>query len=409
MQTPPPRPLYKSVLAALVLLGGAGSSAIAHAQTAAPVPPAAPSPVSGGGQNEAVAGGLLCSGDTVNILVAGEASMSGSQRIAADGTVTLPLAGQIKVVGDTSSAASAKIAGVIKTKKLIRSPQVSVFFVARAERTVFISGALTTQGRMVITDTTTLNEIVEPAGILPTANLKRVTIVRGDKKMVVNYAAYRTGNDAPESPNNPHLADGDKIYVQAQTQAAGGVKINGEVKNPQVIPLTDGMTLMQAIQQAGGVSDFANRDAVSIVRGGKDIAVSFKQIQEGQKDKDLPLLDKDEIFVRRREKPPVYYVNGGVTNRNTFPLVGTVTLSDAIAAAGGVLDQVNKKKIVVQHKTAGGQVVARVYDLTQSADASAVIQPEDIVAVPYPTEKQPKRDPLSLLGAAGTLLLFFRH
>lgn len=353
--------------------------------------------------------GPIRKGDVLSILVDGEPTLSGQQRVSSDGYVTLPLAGSTRMIGLTPGNASESVATLFKKKSLLRNPQVIVTIIGRPERTAFIAGALDKQGRITLGEDTHLDEIVEPAGIMPTSDLSRVIITRGDKRIQIDYQAYRTGNGNPDSGNNPRIEDGDKIYIRARVQVAGTIKVNGEVKSPLITGLTTGMTVVQAIQQAGGVTDLADRDKVTVMRSGKEISVSFKLIQEGQTDKDIALQDKDEIFVRRLEKPKMFYVNGGVVTRAAFTLTSRVTLSDAIASAGGVLDGVNTKKITVQHKDENGGVTTKTYDLKKTADASTVVEAEDIIAVPYPPERQPKKDIMNYLGPLGTILLFLRR
>jgi polysaccharide export outer membrane protein len=344
--------------------------------------------------------------DVVSVQVAGELSLSGPQRVTSDGTVTLPLAGVVKVAGMMPDDAARSIAAILKKKELLRHPEVVLTIVARPEKTIFVAGAVEKQGRSILSDNAHLDEYLEPAGILPTSDLSKVVITRGDQKIVVDYQAYRTGNDTPDGANNPLLQNGDKIYVRARVQVAGTIKVNGEVKSPLTTGLTTGLTVVQAVQQAGGVTDTADRDQILVLREGKEIIVPLKQIQEGQTSKDIVLQDKDEVFVRRLEKPKMFVVNGGVAHSSAFPLVGKVTLSDAIALAGGALQRVDLKKVTLQRKNEAGEIAMTTYDLTKPAQASLLIQNEDVIGVPHPS--QPKQGVMGALQSVGSLtsLLF---
>lgn len=453
-----------------VLLGGGAGGALAQT-----TPPA-----QGGGGVEPY-NGAIRKNDVVNVQIAGEPTLSGLFRVGMDDAITLPLVGSLKVAGLLPTAAADLIAGLYKKKQLLVDPQVVVSIVGRPEKTVFVSGALDRQGRVVINEKTRLDEVLEPAGVTANADLSKVVITRGETKISVDYLVYRSGKDTPDGKNNPILEDGDKIYIRARIQLSGtikiggevrtpqttaltngltlsqaiqqsggvtefadrdkvtlsrdgkdiivaykaiqegqtskdiplqdkdeifvprlmlgSVKVNGEVRSPQTAVLTKGMTLAQAIQMAGGVTEFADRDRVTISRDGKEILVPYKAIQEGQTSKDLPLQDKDEIFVRRLEKPKVFHVTGGVVRANTFPISDNVTLSDAIAMSGGVQDGVDLKKIKVLRKTEKGEIVTRVYNLTLPEDLAAPVQAEDSISVPYPPMKKPKPDLFTILGA----------
>lgn len=80
--------------------------------------------------------------------------------------------------------------------------------------------------------------------------------------------------------------------------------IRGEVNRPSAFVLERGMTVMRAVAVAGGLTQFANRKEVQLVRsheGGalENIAVNLKAIEDG-KTADVALLADDVIIVPRR-------------------------------------------------------------------------------------------------------------
>lgn len=373
--------------------------------TPVPVTPTPPPPTSISPATADPLIGPIRKNDIISVQVAEEPTLSGQFRVTSEGKVGLPLAGQISLIGQMPSEAADAITGVYKKKNLLRNPQVVVTIIGRPERTIFVAGALEKQGRIILADKTHLDEVLEPSGVSAVSDLGHVVITRGEQKITVDYLAYRTGNDTPDGANNPLLEDGDKVYVRARVQVAGTIKINGEVKSPQTAPFTEKLTASQAVQQAGGVTEFADRDRIVVSRNGKEIPVPYKAIQEGQTDKDIPLQDKDEIFVRRVEVPKIYRVNGGVTNRNSFPITSDTTLSDAIAAAGGFVDGVDQKKITIERKNDKGQVV--VQKVSYAQDLSSKIQPDDVINVPYPAQRKSKPDFFQIFGPAVTLYGLF--
>lgn len=74
--------------------------------------------------------------------------------------------------------------------------------------------------------------------------------------------------------------------------------IEGEIKQPGRIQLVSGMTLMQAIAQAGGYTDFAKRTDVRIVRQGRTIQCNGKEIAENP-DRDVRIEPGDRVIVAR--------------------------------------------------------------------------------------------------------------
>jgi polysaccharide export outer membrane protein len=80
--------------------------------------------------------------------------------------------------------------------------------------------------------------------------------------------------------------------------------IRGEVSRPGPYFLENGMTVLKAISVASGLTPFANRRQVSVLRSGKGgvqekIVINIKSIEDG-KSPDIPLKPEDTIIVPRR-------------------------------------------------------------------------------------------------------------
>ncbi len=98
------------------------------------------------------------------------------------------------------------------------------------------------------------------------------------------------------------LAD-PSVVVQVKEFASRQVTLLGQVAKPGSFPLLPGMTLIQAISQAGGLSAVANSDHVNLTRkvpnGKQTIVVSVGDIIDG-KMPDIPLQAGDQIYVHER-------------------------------------------------------------------------------------------------------------
>jgi polysaccharide export outer membrane protein len=75
----------------------------------------------------------------------------------------------------------------------------------------------------------------------------------------------------------------------------------GEVAKPAPVEMTPDMTLLEAISSAGGLTEFANKKKIYILRNesGKrvKIPVHYKQALAGNLGLDLPLKPGDTIVV----------------------------------------------------------------------------------------------------------------
>jgi polysaccharide export outer membrane protein len=100
-------------------------------------------------------------------------------------------------------------------------------------------------------------------------------------------------------------------------------------------------------------------------------------------------------------------VNGSVDSPGVFPVLGEVTLMQAIALAKGVQETANKRNIVVL-RTVDGRSMAAGFDLAAietGAVADPVIYPGDTIIVDTDRARRLVRD----LSAAGGLFGVFRY
>jgi polysaccharide export outer membrane protein len=93
------------------------------------------------------------------------------------------------------------------------------------------------------------------------------------------------------------------VIVSVKEYNSKRVTVLGEVKKPGSFALRPGMTLVQAISDAGGLSAIANGDRVNLTRKEKGsastVVLSFDSITSG-KSPDIPLQAGDQIFVNER-------------------------------------------------------------------------------------------------------------
>jgi len=104
------------------------------------------------------------------------------------------------------------------------------------------------------------------------------------------------------------LVEGDvlrdpSVAVDIKEYNSKRVVVLGQVQKPGSFPLTPGFTLIQAISQAGGFNNIANRDRVNLTRKNgpqaRTIILSVDAITDGSLP-DIPLQSGDTIFVTER-------------------------------------------------------------------------------------------------------------
>ncbi len=87
--------------------------------------------------------------------------------------------------------------------------------------------------------------------------------------------------------------------ITISTQGMGRfVNVGGEVKSPSRVNFTPDLTLMSAINAAGGPTEFANTRKVRLIRGKEVMIIDTKKILSNPA-LDVPVKPGDQIFVEQ--------------------------------------------------------------------------------------------------------------
>jgi polysaccharide export outer membrane protein len=159
------------------------------------------------------------------------------------------------------------------------------------------------------------------------------------------------------------LADGyfrnPQVTVGVENYRSQRVFVMGEVRNPGPVPLTGGMTLIEALARAGSTLPSASgevaivhaKDAKTPIPSGSDKdpdiqRASIRDLESGSMKQNIALRDGDTVFVPRAES---IYVFGQVRTPGAYALVQTdTTVLQALSLAGGVTENgaMNRVKVI---------------------------------------------------------------
>jgi polysaccharide biosynthesis/export protein len=223
-------------------------------------------------------------------------------RVSEEGRITLPLLGQVGVGDLTKFEVEKKLAG-LAGEKIVLKPQVTVHILEYLSRRVSVVGAVEKPGPFELLGRRTVLSVLSEAGGL--------TRDAGDEIIVIRQlpggesAPIRISIDGLFIKGDPKLnlvlEPGDVINVPIDKAVL--IYVFGQVKNPGALQVKRSSlpTLTQAIAQAGGFTDRANKKKVQIRRkddSGKEfeISVNVKSILKG-KIKDIPLQVNDTVYV----------------------------------------------------------------------------------------------------------------
>lgn len=214
--------------------------------------------------------------DVLHIEVFGENDLSGDFTVSQDGTIKNILLGDVTVQGLTTSQAEALLTEELGRDYLV-DPKVSVSIKEFKSHKVYVLGEIDKPGTYALTTKSSLLDILLKAGG-PTSNAgDNVSILRSADGTLTHIRVDITKLfiEGDLSQNIP-IKDGDIIYVARQekgniTSRFFEKRLNvfyvvGEVKSPGSYELQEGYTVLNAVLQAGGFTDYAKKNGVMLVR-----------------------------------------------------------------------------------------------------------------------------------------------
>lgn len=219
----------------------------------------------------------LGSGDSISVHVYGQSDMDGIVAVAEDGTISLPLIGSVNVIGLSPIEAARRVEEELKNRQVLVDPQVTIAVVQSHSQRVSVLGEVHTPGRYPIDASTTLIDLLAQAGGITPLGANFVYVLRPDTAgHTSRYKVDLKGiaNDKDALPMQT-LQGGDSVYVPQAEQ----FYIYGEVGTPGMYRLEPGMTVVEAIARAGGVTARGSERRLEIkrtIKGGKTQKLSGK-------------------------------------------------------------------------------------------------------------------------------------
>ena len=240
-------------------------------------------------------------GDVIDVEAFQEDEISGEFSVEASGAITFPLLGAVPVAGMTPAEIAARLEELLE-KDYYVDVQLKVAVEVFASQPVTLLGEVNSPGTYYLEGPTTLTEMLAKAGGLkssagPVLELRRTARGEGEglpDPMIFETSKLSTG----EVGRDVIVRAGDVLYVSPKKIYF----ITGEVTRPGQYEISLGMTLMQAISQAGGVGKFASQ-VIEIHRDvdgeKKTLSFDLSHIRKGRL-ADPAIVSGDVIFVKRR-------------------------------------------------------------------------------------------------------------
>ncbi len=262
----------------------------------------------------------IAPGDRLNVKVANLDELSGEFLVAKDGTISLPLVGDLAVSGKRDVDVAEMLRDRLAAQYL-QAPQVLVSLVGYQGQRVAVIGAVRTPGfyeidkqgetildlitkaggiagaagpKVYFSPAEGANSAFEPA-VLSSGDSDLGTALKGRNPLEIDLTDLYQGR-AVAALGIP-VRDGDLIAVQQ----GGEIFVGGWVEKPNLYSLQPAMTVTQVITKAGGLHVAASSDSVTISRGDadghlRDYRVDYPAMVAGS-EQDVLLEPGDKVYV----------------------------------------------------------------------------------------------------------------
>jgi polysaccharide export outer membrane protein len=233
----------------------------------------------------------LGDGDNIRITVFQNPDLTLETRVSETGTITFPLVGTVKVGGLTIAAAAQALASSLQAGNFIQKPQVNIQLLRNLGNQVSVLGQVGRPGRFPLeTFTTRLSEMLAIAGGISGSGADNaiVTGTRNGKpfRKEVDIVGMFLENNLQE---DLIVAGGDVIYVHRQPM----FYIYGEVQRPGSFRIERGMTIRQALAQAGGLTPRGTERNFGVFRRSREGSITNSSV-----DLNSPVQPDDVLYVR---------------------------------------------------------------------------------------------------------------
>ncbi len=205
-------------------------------------------------------------GDGLSIQVFGQPDMNSDVVVADDGTIQVPLVGAVSVTGLTPTEAGQKVANALQSGRILTKPQVSVTVTQSRSQRVTVLGEVGMPGRYAVDSRTSIFDLLAEAGGVKQSGAHTIYVLRMEpggsmRSIPVDLDALLKD---PQLQQPVRLHAGDSVHVPR----ADEFFVYGEVNAPNGYPMEPGVTVLEAITRAGGLTPRGSDRRIEIRRLG---------------------------------------------------------------------------------------------------------------------------------------------
>jgi protein involved in polysaccharide export with SLBB domain len=177
-----------------------------------------------------------------------------------------------------------------------------------------------------------------------------------------------------------------RVAVIVQSFSSMNVYVGGEVGHPGLIPLRGNITALQAVVQAGGLTETSRRTSLLVLRHLDTGAPQLLNLNVDEilanRAADVVLGASDVVYVPKTNIS--VYVGGEVAHPGLLPLNGELTATAAVFQAGGFRETAKTNMLLLLRDSGkGSPIVTKLrLDDVLKGKPDTVLQPFDVIYAP---------------------------
>lgn len=236
--------------------------------------------------------------DVLDIRVWENPKLSVVVPVRPDGKITVPLVGDMLASGLEPIMLKRALEKALSS--YIQNPTVTVIVQSINSLNIFLLGGGVANSVITPKRELTLMQLLSQIGPLENADLEGAFLLREDERLNVNFYLLAIKGDVTQ---DIPLSPGDVVFIPSSFEKR--IQIVGAVNNPMTLSYRKGLTILDAVLLAGGLTEFANPKNLVVIRkdwdGGNTskISVRFRDITvKGDIEENIELMPGDMIIVK---------------------------------------------------------------------------------------------------------------
>jgi len=239
---------------------------------------------------------VIGEGDGLEVAVWGVKELTFAVKVRPDGKITVPGLGDVPASAMTPTQLQASLGE--KLKDLVKNPIVTVTVSNITNSKVYIFGGGVKAGIYDLNRRSSLLQLLCSIGEVKTADLKKAYLMRAGKKLKENFHPLFIDGDVTQ---DVEIESNDVIFLPPATER--NVFVVGAVNLPKAIEYREGLSVLDAILEAGSFNKYAKENNTVIIRkeGDKEISIPVRAkdlITDGDLRQNVKLKAGDYVIVK---------------------------------------------------------------------------------------------------------------